>query len=165
MESFDKVVAYRPNDEGIQLSRAELMLRMGNVDAAIAEYRHVAKRWPDSAMALNALGYTLADKTDYYSEAAKLIKKALKMEPDSAAIIDSWGWVLHRQGKHDEALMYLGEAYEILHDPEVAGHIVEVLWALGRQADAEQALAEAELLFPESKYIKELRERRLAETP
>jgi len=165
LESFDKVVAYRPNDEGIQLSRAELMLRMGNVDAAIAEYRHVAKRWPDSAMALNALGYTLADKTDYYGEAAKLIKKAMKMEPDSAAIIDSWGWVLHRQGKHDEALMYLGEAYEILHDPEVAGHIVEVFWALGRQADAEQALAEAELLFPESKYIKELRERRLAETP
>ena len=134
LEYFDKVIAYRPNSEGVHLGRAELMLRMGRQDEAIEQYRHAVKRWPDSAMSLNALGYTLA-------------------------IIDSWGWVLYRQGRSEEALGYLEEAYEKFRDPEVAGHIVEVLWALGRRDEANATLEEAETLFPESELLKDVRER------
>lgn len=165
LEIFDQAIAYRPNDEGLQLSRAELTLRMGRVDDAIDQYRKTMKRWPESAMSINALGYTLADRTDRYDEAAKLIKKALKMAPNSAAIIDSWGWVLHKQGKNEEALGYLEDAYEKLRDPEVAGHIVEVLMAMDRQEDAWQTLEEAELLFPESDYLEKLREQIGPEAP
>lgn len=165
LEIFDQAIAYRPNDEGLQLSRAELTLRMGRVDDAIDQYRKTVKRWPESAMSINALGYTLADRTDRYDEAARLIKKALKMAPDSAAIIDSWGWVLHKQGKNEEALAYLEDAYEKLRDPEVAGHIVEVLMAMDRQEDAKQTLEEAELLFPESDYLEKLREQIGPEAP
>lgn len=165
LEIFDQAIAYRPNDEGLQLSRAELTLRMGRVDDAIDQYRKTVKRWPDSAMSINALGYTLADRTDRYAEAARLIKKALKMAPNSAAIIDSWGWVLHKQGDNEEALGYLEDAYEKLRDPEVAGHIVEVLMAMDRQEDARQALEEAELLFPESEYLEKLREQVGPEAP
>lgn len=165
LEIFDQAIAYRPNDEGLQLSRAELTLRMGRVDDAIDQYRKAVKRWPESAMSINALGYTLADRTDRYDEAARLIKKALKMAPNSAAIIDSWGWVLHKQGKNEEALGYLEDAYEKLRDPEVAGHIVEVLMAMDRQEDAWQTLEEAELLFPESDYLEKLREQIGPEAP
>jgi tetratricopeptide (TPR) repeat protein len=165
LEHFDRAIAYRPNDEGLRLSRAELTLRMGRLDDAIAQYEQAVKRWPDSSMSLNALGYTLADRTDRYDEAAKLIRKALTMEPESAAIIDSWGWVLHRQGKNDESLEYLEKAYERLHDPEVAGHIVEVLIALDRRDEAVSRLEEAELLFPDSDYLADIRKRFLAETP
>ena len=165
LEIFDQAIAYRPNDEGLQLSRAELTLRMGRVDDAIDQYRKTMKRWPESAMSINALGYTLADRTDRYDEAARLIKKALKMAPNSAAIIDSWGWVLHKQGKNEEALGYLEDAYEKLRDPEVAGHIVEVLMAMDRQEDAWQTLEEAELLFPESDYLEKLREQIGPEAP
>ena len=165
LEIFDQAIAYRPNDEGLQLSRAELTLRMGRVDDAIDQYRRAVKRWPESAMSINALGYTLADRTDRYDEAARLIKKALKMAPNSAAIIDSWGWVLHKQGKNEEALGYLEDAYEKLRDPEVAGHIVEVLMAMDRQEDAWQTLEEAELLFPESDYLEKLREQIGPEAP
>jgi tetratricopeptide (TPR) repeat protein len=159
LEYYDELVAYRPDGEGLFLSRAELLLRMGQEKEAIAQYREAAKRWPDSALSLNALGYTLADRTDRYNEAERLIRKALKIEPDSAAIIDSWGWVLYKQGKHELALEQLETAYEKLRDPEVAAHIVEVLWVLGREEQAQVALQEAELLFPDNELLMRIRER------
>jgi tetratricopeptide (TPR) repeat protein len=159
LDTFDKVIEYRPDQEGVYLSRAELMLRMGREDDAIEAYRAAADRWPDSALSLNALGYTLADRTDRYDEAEKLIRKALDMEPESAAIIDSWGWVLFKQGKHEEALTHLERAYEKLRDPEVAAHIVEVLWVLDRRDDARTTLENAELLFPDSDMLLDVRER------
>jgi tetratricopeptide (TPR) repeat protein len=165
LELFDQVVAYRPDNEGIQLGRAALLLRMGRTEDAIGQYRHAIERWPESSMSLNALGYTLADLTDQYDEAEKLIRKALDMEPDSAAIIDSWGWVLYRQGRSEEALGYLEEAYEKLRDPEVAAHIIQVLLSLERPEDASKTLQEAEVLFPDSDLLKKLRAKHFPETP
>ncbi len=165
LDYYDKVVAYRPDSEGAHLGKAELLLRMNRLDDAIAMYRESAKRWPDSAMSLNALGYTLADRTDQYDEAARLIHKALELDPDSAAIIDSWGWVLYRQGNNGEALVHLERAYELFRDPEVAAHIVEVLWALDRQDEARSRLDDAELLFPGNDFLQDVRERLLNGQP
>ena len=165
LDQYDMAIAYRPDVEGLVLGRAELLLRMDRLDDAIAQYQAATERWPNSAMSLNALGYTLADRTDRYDEAAKLIKKALDLDPDSAAIIDSWGWVLYRQGRNEEALSYLEEAYEKLHDPEVAAHIVEVLWVLERHDEAMAALEEAELLFPDDDLLKNVRRTISPETP
>jgi tetratricopeptide (TPR) repeat protein len=165
LEYYDKVVAYRPDSEGAHLGKAELLLRMNRLDDALDLYRKSAKRWPDSAMTLNALGYTLADRTDRYDEAAKFIHKALELDPESAAIIDSYGWVLYRQGQNDEALIQLERAYERLRDPEVAAHIVEVLWALERHDDAETTLENAELLFPDNELLNSVRERLVPDTP
>ena len=165
LDYYDKVVAYRPDSEGAHLGKAELLLRMDRLGDAIDLYRKTAKRWPDSAMTLNALGYTLADRTDQYDEAEKLIHKALELDPGSAAIIDSWGWVLYRQGQNEEALIHLERAYAQLRDPEVASHIVEVLWALGRHDDAKTILENAELLFPENELLTSVRKRLLPDTP
>ena len=165
LDNYNKVVKFRPDNEGAHLGKAELLLRMDRIDDALAQYKLTVKRWPDSANSLNAYGYTLADRTDRYAEAHKLIKKALNIDPNSAAIIDSWGWVLYRQGEYDEALKYLQQAYERLRDPEVAGHIVEVLFALDRDDEAMVALAEAELLFPENDVLEGVRERFVQENP
>lgn len=162
---YDQVATYRPDSEGIQLGRAELLLRMGRTDDAIGHYRRAVERWPNSALTLNALGYTLADRTEKYAEAARLIKKALKLSPDSPAIMDSWGWVLYKQGKSEEAIEILEDAYEKFHDPEIAGHIVEVLWSLDRKEEATELLGEAELLFPEHEMLKQLRDMYAPETP
>ena len=78
LELYDKYVSYRPDDESALLSRAELLLRMDRLDEAVEQYRAAARRWPESSMSLNALGYTLADRTDEYKEAEKLIRKALE---------------------------------------------------------------------------------------
>jgi tetratricopeptide (TPR) repeat protein len=165
LDHYNKVIQFRPDNEGAYLGKAELLLRMDRLDDAIEQYQVAVKRWPESSMSLNAFGYTLADRTERYDEAQKLIKKALDIDPESAAIIDSWGWVLYRQGENEEALKYLKQAYERLRDAEVAGHIVEVLVAMDREDEAMVTLAEAELLFPESDFLKGVRERFVSENP
>jgi tetratricopeptide (TPR) repeat protein len=165
LEYYNKVVKFRPDSENAWLGKAELLLRMDRLDDALAQYKVAVKRWPDSAPTLNAYGYTLADRTSRYDEAYKLIRKALELDPDSAAIIDSWGWVLFKQGKGEEALKYLQEAWDKLQDPEVAGHIVEVLMTLEREDEAMAALAEAEVLFPDSDFLKNIRERFVSAAP
>src|SRR5690606_30610528 len=79
---YERVIEYRPDDEEPVLGKAELLLRMDRLEDAIEEYRRAVRRWPDSAYTLNALGYTLADRTDRHDEAAKLIRKALEIEPE-----------------------------------------------------------------------------------
>ena len=159
LNAYDRVIDFRPDSETAVLGKAELLLRMGRLDDAIDEYRRSIKRWPDSAMSLNALGYTLADRTDEYVEAEKLISKALLLDPGSAAIIDSYGWVLYRLGENERALEELQKAYIILKDPEVAAHIVEVLGSLERLEEALQVLEEAETLHPDSVLLRDIRER------
>jgi tetratricopeptide (TPR) repeat protein len=163
LTNYDKMITFRPDDEGIALGRAELLLRMDRIDESVDQYRNVVKRWPESALALNALGYTLADRTEQYKEAEKLIRKALKYDPDSPAIIDSLGWVLHKRGQHEAALEELQKAYEKLDDPEVASHIVEVLFALNRNDEARQFLADAEEKSPENPLLQDVRERLFAD--
>ena len=88
--------------------------------------------------ALNALGYTLADRTDRYEEAHDLISQALALKPDDFYILDSMGWVLYRMGRLDEAVEYLRRALKERADPEIAAHLGEVLWVKGDKEAARQ---------------------------
>jgi tetratricopeptide (TPR) repeat protein len=159
LENYDRYLMYRSDDESALLGRAELLLRMDRLDDAVAQYRAAAERWPDSAMSLNALGYTLADRTDEYKEAEKLIRKALEYDPDSPAIIDSLGWVLFKRGEYEAALVELERAYEKLDDHEVAAHIVEVLVALERPDEALEVLEDAETRHTDSELLQDVRNR------
>ena len=159
LDVYDRMVEYRPDDEGVLLGRAELLVRMERIDESIRQYRVAVKKYPNSAASLNALGYTLADRTDKYDEAARLIRKAIKLDPESPAIIDSLGWVLYRQGKFEEALSHLEKAYEGFPDPEVAAHIIEVLWKLERHDEALALLGKMEAESPDHPLIKNIRER------
>jgi tetratricopeptide (TPR) repeat protein len=159
LDFYDKYISYRPDEESALLGRAELLLRMDRLDDAIAQYRAAAKRWPESAISLNALGYTLADRTEEYKEAEKLIREALEYDPDSPAIIDSLGWVLYKQGDYETALSELQRAYEMLDDHEVAAHIVEVLVALDRQDEALVVLEDAESRHQDSELLEDVRKR------
>ena len=165
LKYYDKIVQFRPDRESYALLRAELLVRMDRIDDAVDAYAAAVKRWPKSALALNAYGYTLADQTDRYREAEKLIRKALKYDPDNAAIIDSWGWVLFKLGRYAEALVELERAYEGMQDHEVAAHIVETLVALERRDEALERLVEAEEKTPDSKLLKDVRERLFDDAP
>jgi len=162
---FDKAIVFRPELEGLVLARAALLLSMDRVEDSIKAYREAVKRWPRSATTLNALGYTLADRTTEYSEAEKHIRSALKMDPENPAIIDSLGWVLFKRGNYTEAAEQLDIAYKKFPDHEVAAHLVEVLVALERNDDALELLASADLKDPESELLKDVRERLFPESP
>jgi tetratricopeptide (TPR) repeat protein len=123
-------------DSALLYSRAMLAERMNRLDVLEADLREIITREPENAEALNALGYTLADRTDRLEEASGFIRQALALNPDSFYVLDSMGWVLFRLGKPEEALPYLEKARALKNDPEVAAHLGEVLWTLGRQAEA-----------------------------
>ena len=159
LELYDRALSFDADNESAALSRADVLLQMGRMDEALDAFAAAARRWPKSAMALNAYGYTLADRTDRYREAEKLIRKALRYDPDSPAIIDSLGWVLFKLGRYEEALVELERAYDGLPDPEVAAHIVETLVALDRKDEALERLEAAEAKTPDSPLLKDTRER------
>ena len=69
-------------------------------------------------------------------EAYNLISRALELQPNEPAILDSMGWVLYRKNQYSRALEFLKAAYELLPDPEVAAHIGEVLWVTGEKEAA-----------------------------
>jgi Flp pilus assembly protein TadD len=111
---------------------------MGRLDLLERDLREIIAREPDNAQALNALGYTLADRTDRHAEALALIERALTASPNDFFILDSMGWVLYRLGRLEEAVTWLEKARALRNDPEVAAHLGEVLWVLGRRDDARQ---------------------------
>jgi tetratricopeptide (TPR) repeat protein len=165
LKLFDKALDIRPDHEGTALSRAELLLSMGRIDEALEGYADAARRWPKSALSLNAYGYTLADRTDRFREAEKLIRKALRYAPDNPAIIDSLGWVLFKLGRYDEALVELERAYKGMPDHEVAAHIVETLVAMGRKDEALEQLEAAEEKTPKSPLLEAVRTRLFSDVP
>ena len=78
----------------------------------------------------------MADRTERLEEALEYIKRAAELVPDDPAILDSLGWVSYRLGKVQDALKWLGMAFEKLEDAEIAAHYGEVLWKSNQQEKA-----------------------------
>ncbi len=142
-EVLDRALAELPDSTSLQYLRSIALERQGDLAGMEADLRAILAREPDNATALNALGYTLANRTQRYAEAQALIEKALELEPDEPAILDSYGWVRYRLGDYQQALEYLRLAYQALPDPEVAAHLGEVLWVLGQTDAAREIWAAA----------------------
>ena len=111
--------------------------RLQQPEKAIADLQRYVQLNPGSADGMNALGYTMlsAPKADI-DTAFRLIQAAFQQDPESAAINDSMGWAYFRKGDIQAALPYLEYAFREQPDPEVASHLGEVLWKLGRQEEA-----------------------------
>ena len=136
MDVYDAALEAFPGNSDLLYARGMLAVKMDRLDILERDMRAIIEREPDNADALNALGYTLADRTDRYEEAYALIKRAIELKPDDHYIVDSLGWVLHRLGRHQEALVQLRRAMSINPDPEIAAHLGEVLWVLGNKVEA-----------------------------
>jgi len=138
-EAFDfytVLLTENKNDPDILYFRSLVAERLDKIDIVIQDLGFVIEQDPENAAALNALGYTLADKTDKLDEALKLIQRARDLEPDDPAIIDSLGWVHFRLGNQEAALKYLKEALDKIDDAEVAAHYGEALWSAGEKDKA-----------------------------
>jgi len=122
-----------PDSADLLYDRAMVAERLGKLDVLEADLRRVIVLRPDSAHAYNALGYTLADRTDRLAEAITLLDKALSLAPEDPYILDSVGWAQFRSGNLARAQEYLEQAYKLRPDPEIAAHLGEVLWARGQR--------------------------------
>lgn len=146
-------------------SRAMVSEQLNHLDRLEADLRTILQYEPENASALNALGYTLADRTDRHTEALQLISQALKIKPDDPAILDSMGWVQYRLGNKQEAVRHLRQAMKAFPDAEIAAHLGEVLWVSGAQQEAQQAWSEGLALDPGNIIITETIKRLNATMP
>ncbi|MGY0506032.1 tetratricopeptide repeat protein [Luteimonas sp. e5] len=153
-DAYARGLAAMPDELGILYSRALAWERTDRIDLAEADLRKILVIEPDNVATLNALGYTLADRTTRYREALELIDRARLADPGNAAIIDSHGWVLYRLGRHQEALVQLKRSFALNKDAEVAAHVAEVLWMLGRRDEARQWFEEAHRIDADNRSLK-----------
>lgn len=142
METYNTALDIVPGNSDLLYARALAAEKVGRIDILEADIKVILENEPDNAHALNALGFTLADQTDRYSEALGYLQRAIEIMPDDAAIIDSLGWVNYRMGNYEEAILLLRKALARFDDSEIAAHLGEVLWVSGRQEEAHQVWQE-----------------------
>nr|WP_240635215.1 tetratricopeptide repeat protein [Lysobacter enzymogenes] len=152
-EAFARGLAAFPDEPEILYARALSWERRDDVARAEADFRRILVAEPDSVAALNALGYTLADRTDRYQEALELIERARAAEPDNAAIVDSYGWVLYRLGRVKEAEVELRRALTMQKDAEIAAHLAELLWETGRRDEARKYFEQGRKIDAENRSL------------
>lgn len=133
---INQALKHYQDDPSLLYTRAMVAEKRNDLPQLEEDLRLIIKRDPENAMALNALGYTLADRTERFEEARQLIEQAHQLEPNDAAITDSLGWVYYRLGDLVSAERLLREAFDAYPDAEVAAHLGEVLWQLGRHKEA-----------------------------
>lgn len=148
-----------PSHPELLYHRAVLLDAAGRTREGVRVFEALLAQRPGDGNVLNALGYTLADRKQQLPRAERLIREALSQRPDSAAFLDSLGWVRFRRGDRAAALPLLERAWRVSREPEIAAHWGEALWASGDKAQARSVWARALAVAPDSKPLRRTIER------
>lgn len=150
---LEAALSAHPDNPELLYETALTAERIGKPEQLDKHLKHLLELKPEHAHALNALGYSWAERNTRLPEAHDLIAKALKLSPEDPFIMDSMGWVLFRQGKLPEALQTLEKAYKLRADPEIAAHLGEVLWTANRKDEARSLLNDAAKANPDNEVL------------
>jgi len=153
IELVTTALSVAPDNIDLLYTRAMLAEQVDNLAMLEQDLRTIIRLKPDHAEALNALGYTLADRTDRWSEAMPLIQRAMELSPDNPAVIDSMGWIYFRMGDFAKARPLLEKAFAMMQDHEIAAHYGELLWLSGEQGKALGIWARGLEQTPDSEII------------
>lgn len=137
LDTLTQALVGLPGNKDLLYARALVAEKLNLVDVAERDLRAILKQDPKNANALNALGYTLADRGVHLNEAQALLREAMALKPDDPFILDSYGWLLYRLGNNSEAVKYLRRAIALRSDAEISAHLGEVLWVTGDRREAE----------------------------
>ena len=161
-DAFDlmKVEDSNFNDSAeFKFDYAMLAEKMGNLLLMEQLLKEAIKIKPDYAYAYNALGYSYADRNIKLADAKKYIEIALSISPNNHYIMDSMGWLHFRMGNIEIALQFIEKAYKIQKDPEIAAHLGEILWKMGKLKQAEKVWEESIKSYPSNTVLLETFER------
>jgi outer membrane biogenesis lipoprotein LolB/tetratricopeptide (TPR) repeat protein len=124
-------------------------------DAMEKTLRRIIEKKPDEKNALNALGYSFADRGIRLEEAVSLLKKAHQLAPNDMYILDSLAWANFRLGKTSLAIEQLSKAFETKPEAEIGAHLGEALWVNQDRKGADAAWRKAEALDANNKTLKD----------
>ena len=142
-----------PDEPDVLYARALIAEKLDKLEILEADLSKILLKAPDDVRALNALGYTLADRTQRFDEAERYLQKALQLQPDEPVVIDSFGWLLYKKGLPQQALPYLKRAYEKQAETEIAAHIIEVLWMMGEKKQARELFDVIHKKAPQDEFV------------
>ena len=145
------------NNGAFLYTRALVAEQIDRLDILESDLKKVISMDPSNAQALNALGYTWANKNMKLKEANKFIDEALLLEPNDAAILDSKGWVLYRMGKYHESENYFRKALKLNEDTEIVSHYVQLLLKLNKIKEAKKIYKKYLKITPKDEKLNELK--------
>ena len=132
--------------------------RMGDISQAVKAFRKALEISPEYPDAMNYLGYMWAERGENLEEAKDLIARAIKIEPENAAFLDSMAWVLFKLGQPREALPYMEKAISFTEeaDPTLYDHLGDIHLALKNYPQARDAYEKALATRPDEAIRKKL---------
>lgn len=137
LDEAEKLSSGKQDKVTVAFMRGALYEKAKQYDRAETAFRSVLRDDPDNASAMNYLGYMFADRNTRLDEAEKLIGRALELEPQNGAYLDSLGWVYYRQNRLPDAENLLVKALErVGNDPTVHDHLGDVYFKQGKIRDA-----------------------------
>ncbi len=148
-----------PDEKDLLYTRALVAEHLGKSDVLESDLKKILSKYPNDAEALNALGYTLLGDAKRYHEAEKYLQKAIKLQPNEPAIMDSFGWLQFKLGNYSQATKYLQAAYEKQNSGEIAAHLCEVLWTMNKKEEAQKLFDEALKAAPEDADLLDFKKR------
>ena len=157
--ALNRALQSYPDDKDLLYARALMAERLDRLDIVEQDLRAIIAASPKNGQALNALGYTLADRTDRYQEALGYIEQAMALLPNDAAVLDSMGWVQYRMGNQAKALDYLRRAYQANADPEITAHLCEVLWVSGQREEAKKIWQQSLAKNPDDRHLRKVQQK------
>ncbi len=129
--------------------------RVGPFEKSVEVFEELIARNPQHDQALNYLGYSLADRGVKLDYALELLTRAVAIQPDNPAYLDSFGWIYYKMAKYKPALKYLEQAAMLDNDPVIFDHLGDAYYTTGKRKEARQWWNRALELSPENQEIKE----------
>ncbi len=155
------IIQRHPKAQRPRFALAELETRDGNSEAAISLIGPLLERNPRDFSALNYVGYSLIGDRSRWPQARALLLRALELSPDSAFILDSYGWLLLKSGELEQAAKFLERAARLSGtEPELILHLAELRWQQEKQSEALSLLARAESLALDRRMRGKIQRRR-----
>lgn len=154
-DGYVRLSKSQPDNVDIRFNLAAVYERLGQFEESEREFKWIIEQIPDHALSLNYLGYMYADRGVKLEESLEMIKKAVSLDPQNGAYLDSYAWVLYRMGKYEEALIKMKEALKYDQDDAVLfDHQGDIYAALESHELARESWAKALELDPENEEIK-----------
>ena len=143
LRAEEKKLENESDKERLKFQRATVYEKQKDFDRAESLFKEILKTNPNNAVALNYIGYMLADRGVRLEEALQYVKEALAIDPHNGAYLDSLGWAFFKLNDLENAEKYLLQADELVkNDPTIDDHLGDLYFKTGDFQKAQRLLEE-----------------------